>query len=289
MSKFKFGDIVRWNYNEQYESIARVDTVINNSMLLVQVGEWHPNYYDGEKGVVPAFSAHCVLEREEYQGHDPNLSIQDLVKKVVSGNIETLKKVTKVLPTKPARPISVALVGPPGAGKTTLSNGLTAELKKEGIRFNNVQEYARNFIDRWGNSGLLELGIFGPYHIATKQLRREKNVPQDVAGYVTDSPLFLPWFYAQAAAQGGLIDHIVLSELYKMFTQSLKEYDIIAFVEPGKPYDQDSTRAQSESEATDLGNNIRQTLERHGAKLLSLKGSYAERLDTLLAEVKGLL
>lgn len=174
--------------------------------------------------------------------------------------------------------IKVALVAGPGAGKTTLANALTAHMKSQGKKWYNVPEYARDFINRWEGERMLEMGVLAPYHIAMKQMRREQNVHTGADGFVTDSPLFLPWFYALDVQDRFLSKYVVCAELYKMFLRALADYTHIVHVVREKGYVEDGTRYQSEEEAKQVDKDVVRFLRNHGANLVEVRGSTPDRV-----------
>jgi nicotinamide riboside kinase len=185
--------------------------------------------------------------------------------------------------------IKVALLAGPGAGKTTLANCLTAKLKDRGLKWYNVGEYARDFIDRWTAEEMESGGIAIPYHLAMKQLRREKNVNKNADGFVTDSPLILPWFYARSLDGPKITRYTVLSELYKMFLRSFLDYDLIVHVKREKKYVQDGTRHQSESEAVSIDRDVCEVVRSHGFSLFDVSGTTEERAHQIVLRIDSML
>jgi nicotinamide riboside kinase len=183
--------------------------------------------------------------------------------------------------------IKVALVAGPGAGKTTLANALTAHMKSSGKTWYNIAEYARDFINRWEGQKMLEMGVLAPYHIAMKQMRREQNVHEDADGFVTDSPLFLPWFYALDVKDDFLPKYVVCAELYKMFLRALADYTHIVHVVREKEYVEDGTRYQSGDEAVQIDKDVTRFLRKHGANLVEVRGSTTDRVLQIEDLVSG--
>lgn len=175
----------------------------------------------------------------------------------------------------------IALLAGPGAGKTTLANALTAYMKSKGLVWYNIPEYARDFINRWGVDELNKLGPWGPYHIAMKQLRREKNVPESAHGFVTDSPLFLPYFYSLKVCRSSIERFVVQDELYQMFLHALTDYTVVVHVTREKKYVQDGTRFQTEDEAREIDIQVANMLTMHGVRLLSVSGDTHERVKKI--------
>lgn len=183
--------------------------------------------------------------------------------------------------------IKVALVAGPGAGKTTLANALTAHMKSTGKKWYNVSEYARDFINRWEGQRMMEMGVLAPYHIAMKQMRREQNVHKEADGFVTDSPLFLPWFYALDVDDTFLSKYVVCAELYKMFLRALDDYDVIVHVTREKDYVSDGTRMQTEGEARQIDHDVSRFLEKHGVSLVRVSGTTQDRVLQIVDALNG--
>lgn len=181
--------------------------------------------------------------------------------------------------------IRIALLAGPGAGKTTLANALTARLKDLGYRWYNVQEYAREFIDKHGpDAASKRMSI--PLLIANKQISRERRVPKTCDGFVTDSPLILPWFYATNLAAEPVEKYEILTSLYQMFLRSFLDYTLIVSVRREKKYDKDGTRFQTEDEARGIDSWIRGMVLAHGFELFEVSGKTETRVNQIVRELE---
>lgn len=175
----------------------------------------------------------------------------------------------------------IALIAGPGAGKTTLAHALTAALKDRGKKWYCVQEVAREFIDEWGADAMTHASV--PLLIANRQMRREKRVNSKADGFVTDSPLILPWFYAKALpVNSGVEKYSVLSTLYKMFLRSFIDYDLLVHVTREKPYVEDGCRTQTEAEAKQLDSAIVKEVKSHGFQLFDVHGTTQNRVEMIV-------
>ncbi len=174
--------------------------------------------------------------------------------------------------------IRIALIGGPGSGKTTLANALTASIKSRGHPFDNVSEFARDFINEHGadalsgTSGLINLLIFD------EQKTREDRVPEESKGFVTDSPLFLPYCYTLAYARGASEARAALEIMYKKFLSILSRYDLVFHVGRQKEYVKDGTRRESEEFARDLDDLFFVLIHKHGVAVRRLTGTTEERV-----------
>lgn len=175
----------------------------------------------------------------------------------------------------------VALVGGPGSGKTTLANALTAELKSRGLKWYNVQEYAREHIDRWGAESVKRASDV--LLIAYQQVEREKKVNKNADGFVTDSPLILPWFYGrnlEVASAGE--KYMILTRLYKMFVRSFLDYDLVVHVKREKPYVKDGCRFQTEEEAKEIDLDVVEQITKHDFPMVTVDGTTDERVEKIV-------
>lgn len=177
----------------------------------------------------------------------------------------------------------VALIAGPGAGKTTLANAVTARLKDAGMKWYNVQEYAREFIDKHGPAAINRMSI--PLLLANKQIGRERKVPKTCDGFITDSPLVLPWFYAMGLAAEPVEKYEILTSLYQMFLRSFLDYTHIFYLKREKEYVLDGTRMQTEEEALGIDNDVRRVILDHGFNMVDVSGTLNERVDFIVENI----
>lgn len=179
----------------------------------------------------------------------------------------------------------VALIGGPGSGKTTLANALTAHMKDAGKKWYNVGEYARDFIDKHGSSAINRMSV--ALLIANKQINRERRVPKTADGFVTDSPLVLPWFYAKSLPAEPVEKYEILTSLYQMFLRSFLDYDLIVYVTREKEYVDDGTRFQTEQEAVALDKAIKEEIITHGFPMMPVFGPNSQRVKMIYDALYG--
>lgn len=181
--------------------------------------------------------------------------------------------------------LKVALISGPGAGKTTLASALTARMKDLGKNWYYVPEYAREFIDNHGASSMTRMSI--PLLIANKQITRERRVNKNADGFVTDSPLILPWFYAKNLPAEPVEKYEILTSLYQMFLRSFLDYTLIVSVKREKPYMKDGCRYQDEAAARMIDEAVLREVTAHGFPVFEVSGTTTERVYQIVAKLYG--
>jgi nicotinamide riboside kinase len=86
---------------------------------------------------------------------------------------------------------TIGIVGAPATGKSTLAEGISYALKKKNSRVELVNEYARNFVSKFGAATPSD-----QFHILLEQIGREKKIRESNSAMVTDSPYWLSLIYA---------------------------------------------------------------------------------------------
>lgn len=177
--------------------------------------------------------------------------------------------------------IKIALLGGPGSGKTTLANAFTAYAKSQDVQFYNIPEFAREFIDKYGNEVMQEGMPFLQLYFQQVQMTREDATPKQCLGYISDSPIHLSWIYSIFHGQNTTLDKIAQAELYKEFLNTPQRYTHVFHVAREKKYILDGTRAQTEEEAQQLDVAIVHLLKLHKLPFVTLTGSTTERVTTM--------
>lgn len=175
----------------------------------------------------------------------------------------------------------IALFGPPGAGKTSLANAFTAFAKDRGKSLYNISEFARDFIDEHGKDAIVKCGPLIQLEFEKHQKAREDRVPAKTDGFITDSPLFLSWFYTIRYPGDELASEITRKTSYETFLKCLRTYTHIFYVTREKPYVNDGTRHQTEEESNEIGQMMLNMVNAHGVKYTTLKGTTLERCQTI--------
>lgn len=164
--------------------------------------------------------------------------------------------------------IKIGLCGSPGSGKSTCAADVFVQCKKNGIKVELIQEFARMQINKgWKINNISEQFI-----INKNQREMEDIVPATIDVLVTDSPAFLTFYYALVNVKS-TNDNFILVEMYKQFLEDLKRYDKIIFLNRVKPYVVDGTREQTEEESDEISKQLKILLDIHKVKYIELDGN----------------
>lgn len=185
--------------------------------------------------------------------------------------------------------IKIALFGGPGVGKTTCANAFVAYMNSKHYPFYNISEYARTFIDTYGQNILNECGPLIQLKIVQKQIEREQTIPNNVKGFITDSPVFLAWFYAAYYGKDNNASYIARKDNYKQFLKSIYSYDHIFRIVRESDYQEDGCRTQTAEEAKLIDEAITINLKLHHIPFTTIKGSTEERVEEIADTVEWLL
>lgn len=173
--------------------------------------------------------------------------------------------------------IRIGLLGGPGCGKSTQAAHLFATLRAEGKIIEQVQELAREAINR---NLLPHDGGWPQLFLHDEQRKREDSLPPEVQVLVTDSPLLLGYVYALQYAKLPQ-DRLLLQVMYERFLEALERYSFLFLLEREKPYMLDSTRRQDERSARAIDLLIQRLLAIHNCPYTVLVGSIEERTKTI--------
>lgn len=143
----------------------------------------------------------------------------------------------------------VNLIGEPCTGKSVLAAELFAALKKQGLKVELVQEYAKDLTwgEDWDTLG-------NQAYVTSKQFRRQCRVDGKVDVIVTDTSLLLGAVY-RGRGCGENFDRYLMEDLYGEF------WNLNLWLERGPeiPYQQDG-RKQNEVEAAEKAVQLRKFL-----------------------------
>lgn len=156
------------------------------------------------------------------------------------------------------KPLVVNFFAGPGAGKSTLSAAVFAELKFLGIDCELVREYAKDKV--WEESYKTlddQIYVFG------KQLHRLNVLSGKVQVVITDSPIVLSMYYDKSMSQE--LRTLVLKEFHKFD-------NINYFINRKKAYNPNG-RMQTEDEAKVIDNVLCNMLAYNGIDFSCIDGT----------------
>lgn len=171
----------------------------------------------------------------------------------------------------------VNLMGPPGAGKSTMAAGIFSELKWRGVDVELVTEFAKECV--WEER---HETFKNEVYIFAKQFHRLFRLKGKVRVIVTDRPIVLSLCYNQLYGNGEFdkLDDLVL-EQHNSFTN----YNIL--LNRTKKYNP-SGRNQSQEESDELGSKIEAMLNFNGIlfdKVDGTKENINEIVDRILNNI----
>lgn len=156
-------------------------------------------------------------------------------------------------------PTSIAFVGAPGVGKSTLTLLTKQRLERTGLRVGYAHEYARGFIDAHGfpeHSG-------AQYHIMKEQKKLEASAGHDADFLLTDTAVFFSFLYpyifrrSEASSQELLVLDDILSECLA----HVPSYDVTFYLPLREVIEDDGIRVPKDSPMID--NEMRHFVRKH--------------------------
>jgi len=167
----------------------------------------------------------------------------------------------------------INLLGGPGAGKSTLSAWLFAEMKIKGFDVEHISEYAK----AWVFIGTSPTS-FDQIYITSKQLHREDIVLRhEQSIIITESPLFLGACYAAKNHVPGANYLVAIAMEFERAFPSLN-----VFVERGKKPYKPFGRFQTHEQALEMDLLIKRMMDEQGLKYQTI--SFEDR-DGLMGYV----
>jgi len=181
----------------------------------------------------------------------------------------------------------IALFGGPGTGKTTAAAAFAAHMNSLHQPYYHITEYARTFIDTYGAEAIVECGPLIQLKFTEKQQQREREVPESVHGFITDSPLFIAWFYSALYGSNTPASYIARKDNYKVFLKRVYDYDHIFHIVRESDYQEDGCRYQDADQATMLDQSMALMLNLHGVKFTEISGPTPDRVEQIYKVVYG--
>lgn len=149
----------------------------------------------------------------------------------------------------------ISLYGGPGAGKSTSAAYMYYLLKAAGENAELVREYVKD----WAWEGR-KIDTYDQIYFLGKQVRKESMLLGKVKWLVTDSPIFMNYYYAQLyctrkLAQG--VSGAVLAYYDQTLEEGHKHHHIL--LQRTNPYNKEG-RYQSEEEALEIDDGVERML-----------------------------
>ena len=159
----------------------------------------------------------------------------------------------------------INLFGPPGVGKSVISAAVYADLAKNNLNVELVQEYAKQLVWEQRTSILTSDQLY----ILAKQHRRLSTLKDKNLDYVVlDSPLFLQTVYNNS--------EVIPKEIFEPLVLNLiSKYENINFLlERTKEYEYKKIgRLQDLDESNEIGGRIKEKLDQYNIPYFPLKSN----------------
>lgn len=174
--------------------------------------------------------------------------------------------------------ISISMIGSPGSGKTTLAAQVNAFLKERGKNSVFIEEYAVEFISKYGIPNKLEHQIT----IFNKQLSKELMFNGKRNFIVSDSASWTSYVYGRQYVKLPMDQKDIgsLTYLYEEVQKTLNFWDYVFFVPVIEDYKNDNVRYNSKEESIKISNQLKTWLEIENVPFIDLSQIKLEdRLD----------
>lgn len=170
------------------------------------------------------------------------------------------------------KPIVVALVGAPGAGKSTMAAAVFAKLKMLDVNCELVAEFAKDKV--WEQN---YTALANQIYIFAKQYYRLSRCEDKVDVIVTDSPVCLTPLYSVESPD-------INEPLCSLALAAYRKYDNLCyFVRRVKKYNP-AGRLQTEQESDQKALVLKDMLEKHSISYTCIDGKL-ECVDTIVDDV----
>jgi len=191
--------------------------------------------------------------------------------------------------TEQSKPVKVAFVGGPGAGKSLIRAAVYSELKKKGFSVFSPEEGATQFIRHCGSPQ----SVSDSFVIMHLQAENEKEMMeiQNCDFVLCDCATFLSCVYAklQEADSKNKKHHNFISEMMrKFYRRGLHTYDYIFYLPIEHSFNPaDGIRYHNVDEANGVAKQIKAFLDSEIIRYFEIKGTLDERVNKTLEILKG--
>jgi len=185
--------------------------------------------------------------------------------------------------------ILIGISGAPSSGKTTTAHLLRHKLSGRGFSREVVREYARHWIEKYGQID----DIYQQWHIYYGQTKWEEQARKNYQFVLSDSPRFLPYLYSL-----GFLDYTKPASvaaavaLYEIAVNSLKDYSRLYLLMPPECVEQDGIRCQTDADVNAIFEASRQFLRNHCPDLFVEVPSHGKDPEAyanfIIADLQGL-
>jgi hypothetical protein len=167
----------------------------------------------------------------------------------------------------------------PGAGKSTSSAYVFAELKRRGINSELVREYIKDWV--WEGRSI---NVYDQFYFLGKQIRKESLVLGKVDAIVTDCPVWLSAYYAERVSPP-LVRNGVESCVQGYYQQAKVEghRHINVWLNRSKPFVQ-AGRWHTEEQSKEVDSELKVFLNKRGVEILECSSDFSA-LNELLDRV----
>ena len=171
-------------------------------------------------------------------------------------------------------------MGGESTGKSTLTINLANRFNT-----NYIDEAGRNISERSGTDMLMLSEDFTEILIQHK-LNEIKAIEQSNKVLFIDTDTLVTQFYMNFLDDPGIEKNKTLSDAI----DGVNAYDLILFLEPDVAFVQDGDRSEViRGDRVKYSEHIKDLIRSHGKPFLTVSGSYRERYETAVKEVKKLL
>lgn len=187
-----------------------------------------------------------------------------------------------------SKTLSIAFIGGPSTGKTTLAKTLTDKLCQQGLNAGYVKEFVTEDIQQNGVPNLANIG-FEQIRFYLKQSAQENEVKAHCDYMVTESPTYFSYIYALEGLLGNTDkrQQLALDILRDYTKQNSQRYDFVFYLKRELPYEDNGIRFHTEEQAKQVDNRILDVLESFDINYHVVSGSVEQRCEQVLTALNN--